>query len=592
MQKKNILIVPATEKGRGGGHLTRCISLTNDLRYMDKEAFLFIPDQDRDLSTLYRSLNFNPKWCITNEELGIRNEELKESFDFIILDRYQTSLDELLRWKRIGPVIGIDEGGLYRDSFDFLIDILIPKGMVKPSANFASPALVIKNKFTTNSNLRFAHEPSRTTDKILITFGQEDSAGLGIKIANKLSVMKNKHAFDITLLRGALANLNRTLGSEKLPQNINVIENIPNLAEHLGEYNLVITHYGLTAYEAAFAGTPVLLAHPTKYHKKLAKIAGFKTFSLGQKLCGFAALREKKKENITLAELCSTFSPQVNRNCPVCGADNARSIARFSDRTYRRCKQCGIIYMDRLTSASIKYEKDYFFESYKKQYGKTYLEDFEKIKQTGKNRLKKIKSLLGVLKEKPSILDIGCAYGPFLAAAKEAGFSPAGIEPCEDAVKYINEKLGLQAIHGIFPNTLIASSYDVISLWLVIEHFTGCKKVIAQIRKLLKPGGILAFSTPSFSGISGRTNVRRFLSVSPQDHFTVWSPKSVKKALSLLGFKVKKIAVTGHHPLRFPLFGKLAKGRKSPFYWLLLAVSKLFRLGDTFEVYAQKKETT
>jgi hypothetical protein len=53
---------------------------------------------------------------------------------------------------------------------------------------------------------------------------------------------------------------------------------------------------------------------------------------------------------------------------------------------------------------------------------------------------------------------------------------------------------------------------------------------------------------------------------------------------------VKKIVVSGHHPERFPVFGILAKSKISPFYWLLLAVSKLFGLGDTFEVYTVQEE--
>jgi hypothetical protein len=62
-----------------------------------------------------------------------------------------------------------------------------------------------------------------------------------------------------------------------------------------------------------------------------------------------------------------------------------------------------------------------------------------------------------------------------------------------------------------------------------------------------------------------------------------------RKALALAGFKVKKIVISGHHPERFPLFGKSAKSKKSPLYWALLAISKIFGLGDTFEVYARRQ---
>jgi len=188
------------------------------------------------------------------------------------------------------------------------------------------------------------------------------------------------------------------------------------------------------------------------------------------------------------------------------------------------------------------------------------------------------------------MLDIGCAYGPFLAAAREEGFSPCGIDPCDDAVRYVQNELGIPAVQGFFPpdqKEAVPSLFSGITLWFVIEHFRDCVPVLAEIKKLLKPGGVFAFSTPSFSGISGRSSLKKFLSNSPGDHWTVWSPKVCRKALALAGFKVKKIVSIGHHPQRFPLLGKFAKSKKSPLYWLFLAISRIFCLGDSIEVYAK-----
>jgi 2-polyprenyl-3-methyl-5-hydroxy-6-metoxy-1,4-benzoquinol methylase len=246
--------------------------------------------------------------------------------------------------------------------------------------------------------------------------------------------------------------------------------------------------------------------------------------------------------------------------------------------------------MDRTCPPPIEYEREYFFEAYKKQYGKTYLEDFANLTVAAKRRLSIIKSLFTKNEsDNVHLLDIGCAYGPFLAAAKKEGFSPSGIDPAQDAVRYVQETLGIPAVQVFFPDCPLPYSqpYNIITLWYVIEHFRDCSAVLAEIKKILKPGGILAFSTPSFSGISGRKSLRGFLEKSPADHFTIWSPKTCKKALSLAGFKVRKIVISGHHPERFPLLGKFAKSEKSPLYWPLLAISRVFRLGDTFEVYAK-----
>jgi 2-polyprenyl-3-methyl-5-hydroxy-6-metoxy-1,4-benzoquinol methylase len=257
--------------------------------------------------------------------------------------------------------------------------------------------------------------------------------------------------------------------------------------------------------------------------------------------------------------------------------------------------------MERLDPPPIEYRRDYFFEFYKKQYGKTYLEDFPGLIAAGRIRLNRIRTLLpGKPRPGPGgaeqrLLDIGCAYGPFLAAAREAGFIPLGIDPVEEGIRYIRENLGLEAHTGFFPETEIPAlredhSFDAVCLWYVIEHFREPRRVLAEARRLLRPGGVLAFSTPSFSGVSGRKNRKEFLEKSPADHWTIWSPQSCGGILKKAGFRLRRIHVTGHHPERFPLLGCFIRRpppeRQGALYGALLFLSRVFRLGDTFEAYA------
>jgi len=622
MKNVSILVVPCCEKGKGGGHLSRCIKLIKDLHASGKEAYLYVPEEIK-IDNLLKSYQFDKSFIASEKGIlkneGSKNETAKneavkketqkidiskKNWELIILDRYNTPQDELNRWKTLAPVIGIDEGGPERDEFDFLIDILIPENFEKPTANITSCGLLDlpqKTKASQNAN-------NKKVYKILISFGHEDAAGLALKTIKKLS-KKYTPGMEITLLKGALND-----SKFKIPDYIKVLDCIPNLADHLYEYDLVITHYGITAYEALYAGTNVLLDHPSHYHKKIAKAAEFMDIKNLNLFLKTVANRQKnalpinsaevralaKKMNLT--ELINSLSMQTNRRCPVCGKEKGNvSIARFPDRTYRRCSNCGIIYMNRTCPQPVEYKREYFFESYKKQYGKTYLEDFPNLLAMAKRRLKIISKISSqkdidpmvkeVLISERVLLDIGCAYGPFLVAAREDGFSPAGIEPAQDAARYVQKSLGIPAIQGFFPNcplpTPNSPPYDVITLWFVIEHFNDCLTVLPEIKKILKPGGIFAFSTPSSAGVSGRKSLLKFLENSPADHYTIWSPKMCKKALAIAGFQVKKTVITGHHPERFSLLGKLAKSKKSPLYWLLYAFSYIFRLGDTFEVYAQ-----
>jgi spore coat polysaccharide biosynthesis predicted glycosyltransferase SpsG/2-polyprenyl-3-methyl-5-hydroxy-6-metoxy-1,4-benzoquinol methylase len=627
-----ILIVPACEPGRGGGHLTRCIALAGGLRALGREAWLFISDNGVNVGGLITAAGFNRDWIINENDLP------NIPWGCIILDRFQTPPQELARWSKLAPVIGIDEGGVKRNCFDFLIDIL--PGCHRSGANIADVSLLPLPEIS--EQLAVSSE-QLAVSRVLVSFGQEDAAGLGLAAAEALAD-SNDGSMEISLLRGGLGSKKEALDDTK---KLLILLTIPNLVNHLTDYDLVITHYGITAFEALYMDVPVLLVSPGTLHEKLAKAAGF--YSLGVGKTAAKKLRrlllrkgepnylffDKLKDRCSalavkyhldhtprqsLVKLINNITPDVSRNCTVCGAAlNSPALARYAERTYHRCAHCGTIVMNRLTPPPIEYGKEYFFEQYQQQYGKTYIEDFPNLTAMAKRRLAVIKRLIPCTANgnTPRLLDIGCAYGPFLAAAREEGFSPCGIDPAEDAVRYVTDTLGIPAVQGFFPlengtrtgervdeqmqhsvgqikasvtakseGPPLPTPYSVVSLWYVIEHFRDCVPVLAEIRKLLKSGGVLAFATPSFTGISGRASLHNFLERSPADHWTIWSPAAAKKVLKTAGFTVKKVVNSGHHPERFPLLGKYARCKKSPLYGALLAVSKIFSLGDTFEVYA------
>ncbi len=184
-----------------------------------------------------------------------------------------------------------------------------------------------------------------------------------------------------------------------------------------------------------------------------------------------------------------------------------------------------------------------------------------------------------------SLLDVGCAYGPFLAEAEHFGYTPEGVELIPEAAEYVRSVLGFCVYNDSFEDIEIVKQFDLLTMWYVIEHFNSLESVLARVNKLLKPGGYFAFSTPSSRGVSGRRNLNSFLERSPSDHITVWNPGAAKRILPVFGFKVKRVRITGHHPERFPASNllKLLFGKKG-----ITIISKIFKLGDTFEIYAEK----
>ncbi|TVR90113.1 MAG: class I SAM-dependent methyltransferase [Spirochaetaceae bacterium] len=409
----------------------------------------------------------------------------------------------------------------------------------------------------------------------------------------------------------------------------------PSLAMRFSEFDIVFTHFGVTAYEAAAAGCAVVLLNPGRYHEQLSRCSGFVTLPYGcfPKLRWHRVLAKLfRNPGYVQARSAAVLNPRgrsttevvrdlvryrtahianspENGNlvgfaqCPVCSSNSHSLLYRFPSKNYLRCQTCGVLFMQRAIAHDIQYNTEYFFREYEKQYGKSYLQDFHHIKGMGALRVQHIRDLLHgsllsgaaapVEATSFSLLDIGCAYGPFMAAAQEAGAQSFGIDVAEDAVQYVVNQLGFQAA-CIPVQELNASrqfgqdSFHVVTMWYVIEHFERLDPVLKAVAGLVAPHGVFAFSTPNGTGISARSNHERFLRNSPEDHFTVWEAKRTAGILRRYGFRVERVVVTGHHPERFPFMGRWAGC--APVGWVLNKLSRLFGLGDTFEVYARRVE--
>jgi len=97
------------------------------------------------------------------------------------------------------------------------------------------------------------------------------------------------------------------------------------------------------------------------------------------------------------------------------------------------------------------------------------------------------------------ILDIGCGTGYFLHSMQQAGWKITGLEPDETARDKAKELYGLivQSPEVLFQ--LPPSTFDVITMWHVLEHVHELKGYVKQIRRLLKPNGRLLVAVPNYT---------------------------------------------------------------------------------------------
>ena len=115
-----------------------------------------------------------------------------------------------------------------------------------------------------------------------------------------------------------------------------------------------------------------------------------------------------------------------------------------------------------------------------------------------KNKLDLINSLQD---SKGKLLDIGSGTGEFLNVAKEDGWEIIGVEPSSKA-KAIAIKKGVSFIDNT--NLLEDQSFDVITMWHVLEHVPNIENQIKELKRLLKPNGTILIAVPNFNSFDAK----------------------------------------------------------------------------------------
>lgn len=128
-------------------------------------------------------------------------------------------------------------------------------------------------------------------------------------------------------------------------------------------------------------------------------------------------------------------------------------------------------------------------------------------------------------KTKGTLLDIGAGTGDFLALAKINDWKTIGIEPNEKA-KRIAKNKGVSFIENseLIPN----HSVDVITMWHVLEHVPDIERQIKELKRLLKPTGIIIIAVPNFNSYDAKHYGIFWAAYDVPRHLWHFSKKAIK----------------------------------------------------------------
>ena len=152
-------------------------------------------------------------------------------------------------------------------------------------------------------------------------------------------------------------------------------------------------------------------------------------------------------------------------------------------------------------------------------------------------------------KEKGVLLDVGCGTGDFLEFSKTKGWRVVGIEPNNQARVIANKKTNNSVYKTDHLLNLDNHSFDIITLWHVLEHLPNLEEHIAVFKRLLKPNGTLIIAVPNFKSYDAKIYKTYWAAFDVPRHLWHFSKESIKILMETFNMNVVKM-----YPMQFDAF--------------------------------------
>lgn len=224
------------------------------------------------------------------------------------------------------------------------------------------------------------------------------------------------------------------------------------------------------------------------------------------------------------------------RPCPACESVSANRMGDKGGFDWLRCLDCGTLYVSTLPTneSRMHYETGGYYNN----------ENLD-VPSFVTSRLEEIVDSFAPYRQTNRLLDVGCGAGTLLSVAKQAGWNAEGVEVSIPTVDILR-KQGLT----VFPGELAQAEFpdahfDVVTAAELIEHVPDPSSLIAEVARVLRPGGIFWATTPHSHGASGRVLKLKWSVVSPPEHLHLFSVRGLSGVVARHGFQRVKVKTEG-----------------------------------------------
>lgn len=238
----------------------------------------------------------------------------------------------------------------------------------------------------------------------------------------------------------------------------------------------------------------------------------------------------------------SFSADSLGLECPCCGCVGERMLLKERpDLQLCRCRSCGLVHQSKMLSAgdiATLYGDDYY-DSWR-------LDDNQD--QVWKIKVKTYCAYLDFLSRylpeplsSPRLLDIGCAHGFMLEAARQRGWQSSGVE-ISPAAAVARQRGFVVYDRPIEDLNIPDATFDVITAIDVLEHIPDVKGFVAELYRILKHDGVLLIVTPDVGTWVAKI-MRDMWPHYKTEHLFYFTNRSLSLLLRRKAFRVRRMKV-------------------------------------------------
>ena len=246
----------------------------------------------------------------------------------------------------------------------------------------------------------------------------------------------------------------------------------------------------------------------------------------------------------------------MSKKCPWCNSENNHKFLELKDYFLTQeefeileCDDCKLLFTSPCPTPDKigDYYKSEDYLSHNEEKKSLFAKIYNKVKRI--NIKNKFNIAVCHQPSAISLLDIGCGVGDFLLYAKEKGCNITGIEPSEDARTIAEKKLECKILSPEELQNIPDNSFDIITMWHVLEHVADLKTEIQHLQRILKKDGKLVLALPNYKSYDAEYYKDKWAAYDVPRHLSHFSQTSTKNI-----FKETNLQLIDIKPLKWDSF--------------------------------------